>query len=230
MKDIILALLVAQFAGVRKDGLAQMANALAFQATTEDEAKGLVEKLTKAQVDTFIKDFRADVDKEVSESNKTYETNLKKKFDLVEKKEPDKVTPNKTTDPNDIATIVANAVASAVAPLQEKLSGFEQGNIAKSRLQTLTEKLGTCKDETFKARILKDFGRMNLTDEEFVEYLTETETDIATANQNVANNAMNDQARPYFSQKNDDGVSAGVASFIESQNQDSTTGLGGKEV
>ena len=83
MKDKIIALLVAKFAGVRKDGLARLAGALALNATTEEEAGALVEKLTKEQVDDYIKDYRKDVDKEVSESNQTYEGTLRKKYDLV---------------------------------------------------------------------------------------------------------------------------------------------------
>lgn len=231
IKDLILALLVAQFSGVRKDGLAQLAGALALQATTEDEAKGLVEKLTKAQVDTFIKDFRADVDKEVSESNKTYENNLKKKFDFVEKGKQDPEPQPGKTDPNDIASIVQAAVASAVAPIQEKLSGFEQGKVAETRLQTLTEKLSGCKDEVFKTRVLKDFGRMkDMSDDEFAEYLTETETDIATANQNMADNQLGGQGKPLFANKSEDGVSSVVSQYLDSQRQGGETNLGGKEV
>jgi len=55
MKEKILALLMTAFAGVRKDGLTQLARMLAIQATTDDEAKVLVDKLTKAQVDEFVK-------------------------------------------------------------------------------------------------------------------------------------------------------------------------------
>ena len=110
MKEKILALLIAAFSGVRKDGLNQLARTIALQATTEDEAKTLVEKLTKAQVDEFVKEFRADVDKEVSDGNKTYEANLKKKFDLVEKKAPGSDDGGSGGgDPNDIAAIIKAA-------------------------------------------------------------------------------------------------------------------------
>ena len=85
MKKTILALLVAKFQGVRKDALGVLAGVLALQATNEDEAKALVEKVTDAQVTEFAKDYRADVDKEVSESNKTFETNLRKKYYFKEK-------------------------------------------------------------------------------------------------------------------------------------------------
>ena len=78
-------------AGVRNDEIRQLACMIALQCATDDKAKALEEKSTKAQVDGFIKEFREfrkEVDKEVSESNKTFEANyLKKKFNLVEKKE-----------------------------------------------------------------------------------------------------------------------------------------------
>jgi hypothetical protein len=230
MKEKILALLVAMFAGVRKDGLNQLARTLALQATTEDEAKALVEKLTKAQVDEFVKEFRADVDKEVSDGNKTYESNLKKKFDFVEKKNTEPGGDDTKGGDKDFAAMLDAALEKRLAPLQAKLDKYEQGDIAKTRLQSLTDKLSGCKDETFKAKALKDFARMKFeTDDEFNEYLSETETDIATANQSAADSALSGQGKPLFTQKNESGVSSGVAQFIDSQKKESNV-LSGKEV
>lgn len=163
----ILALLVAKFQGVRKDGLEQLARTLTLQCANENEAKTLIEKITDAQVNDFIKEYRKAVDKEVSDSNKTFETNLKKKFDFVEKKnEPD--DPQKggnNRKPDDMETIIANAVATAVKPLQDEINKFKQGEVGKSRLQALQDKLSACKDETFKAQTLKDFGIMSFADD-----------------------------------------------------------------
>ena len=229
MKKTILALLVAKFQGARKDGLNVLAGILALQASTEDEAKALVEKITDAQVNDFIKDYRKDVDKEVSESNKTFETNLRKKYDFKEKEVEPGNDPSK--NPNDIAEIVKAAVAAAVKPFEEKLSGYETKNIADSRLAQLNEKLNGCKDETFKAQTLKDFARMKFeTDDEFAEYLKDKETDIVTANQNVANAALGGASgKPLFAQKGDDGVSKGVADFVASQKPEANA-FTGKEV
>ena len=229
MKKTILALLVAKFQGARKDGLNVLAGILALQASTEDEAKALVEKITDAQVNEFIKDYRKDVDKEVSESNKTFETNLRKKYDFKEKEVEPGNDPSK--NPNDIAEIVKAAVAAAVKPFEEKLSGYETKNIADSRLAQLNEKLNGCKDETFKAQTLKDFARMKFeTDDEFAEYLKDKETDIVTANQNVANAALGGASgKPLFAQKGDDGVSKGVADFVASQKPEANA-FTGKEV
>lgn len=195
----LLALLNAKFSGVRKDGLEQLARTLALQCANESEAKTLIEKITDAQVNDFIKEYRKAVDKEVSDSNKTFETNLKKKFDFVEKKnEPD--DPQKGGNdrkPDDMETIVANAVATAVKPLQDEINKFKQGEVGKLRLQALQDKLSACKDETFKSQTLKDFGRMSFADDNaFNEYLTEKEADIKTANQSLADNGMSRFGRP----------------------------------
>ncbi len=229
MKKTILALLVAKFQGARKDGLNVLAGILALQASTEDEAKALVEKITDAQVNEFIKDYRKDVDKEVSESNKTFETNLRKKYDFKEKEvEPG----NKPSEnPNDIAEIVKAAVAAAVKPFEEKLSGYETKNIADSRLAKLNEKLNDCKDETFKAQTLKDFARMTFAnDDDFTQYLNDKTADIATVNQNVANAALGGASgKPLFAQKGDDGISKGVADYVASQKPEANA-FTGKEV
>lgn len=231
MKDKILALLTAKFSGVRKDGLTALARSLALQCATEEEAKTLVEKLTDAQVGDFVKEYRAEVDKEVSESTKTFENNLKKKFDLVAKKPDPEPDPNQKPDPTDMSEIIKAAVAEAVKPFQEKLSGYEADNIAKSRLQSLNEKLASCKDENFKAQTLKDFARMKFdTDEEFTEYLTEKEKDIATANQNKADvDLRNSGGSPLFSLKDESGISKGVAAFINSQKPENNI-FAGKDV
>ena len=229
MKKTILALLVAKFQGARKDGLNVLAGILALQASTEDEAKALVEKITDAQVNEFIKDYRKDVDKEVSESNKTFETNLRKKYDFKEKEVEPGNDPSK--NPNDIAEIVKAAVAAAVKPFEEKLSGYETKNIADSRLAKLNEKLTDCKDETFKAQTLKDFARMTFAnDDDFTQYLNDKTADIATANQNVANAALGGASgKPLFAQKGDDGISKGVADYVASQKPENDT-FKGKEV
>ena len=75
--------------------------------------KALVEKLTDAQVKDFVKEFRAEVDKEVSDGRKTYEATLKKKFDFVERK-PETVPGGGEPNPGEQTTesIVAAAVIS----------------------------------------------------------------------------------------------------------------------
>lgn len=227
----ILALLQAKFAGVRKDGLAQLARMISLQVTSQEEAQALIDKLDVEKVTETVKDYRKDVDKEVSEANKTYEGNLKKKFKFVELDDPTPADdPTKKTNPDDLQAAIKAAVAEVVKPLNDEIAALRGSKISESRLQMLTEKLGSCKDETFKAKVLKDFNRMSFTDDNaFNEYLTETETDIVAFNQDLANKGLGEQGKPMFGQKNNDGVSSGVASFIQSQTEKENS-LGGKEV
>ena len=230
MKQTILALLIAKFSGVRKDVLEVLAGVLALQATNEDEAIGIVDKLTDAQVSEFGKDYRSGVDKEVNESNKTFESNLRKKYDFKEKETEPGGDPSEKTDPNDIAAMVKSAIADAVKPLQDELNGYRANALSDSRLKQLNEILGGCKDEAFKAKALKDFGRMTFNDDEaFNEFLTDTKTDVESANQRVADSNLSSESRPFFANKGDDGVSKGVAEFVESQKPGSDT-FTGKQV
>ena len=221
MVEKILALLIGAFSGVRKDGLNQLARTLALQTTTEDEAKTLVGKLTKEQVDNFVKEYRAEVDKEVSDGNKTFETNLKKKFDLVEKQKVEKTEKDDNQLDNEVPAW-AKSIIEGNEKMQKELAAYRNTDVAKTRLQSLADKLNGCKDENFKAQAMKDFARMQFdSDEAFNEYLTEKETAITTANQNMANAALGGQTKPLFNVRDEKtGVSQGVADFVESQKPD----------
>lgn len=230
MKEKILALLLAKFAGVRKDALAQLAGSIALQAATDDEAAGIVEKLTPERVNEFTTDYRKTVDKEVSDANKAYEGNLKKKFDFVEKKEPE---PGKEQNPpvdKDDTPAWAKALIDQNKSLADRLNSFETGKLTETRLQQLEGKLKDLPD-TFKTQKLKDFKRMNFdSDDTFAEYLTEVETDITALNQEFANKGLSGQAKPFFGQKTQEGVSSGVASYIAEKTKPEQSNLGGKEV
>lgn len=225
----ILALLTAKFSGVRKDGLAQIARSISLSVTTEEETQALVDKLDVAKVTDIVKEYRKEVDREISDSTKTHETNLKKKYDFKEKAGTETKPDPLSDDPTDIASIVKTALDAALKPLQDKLAGFEGKQVNETRLQSLEGKLKDVPD-TFKAQKLKDFKRMNFDSEEsFAEYLTETETDLAEFSQELADKGLGQQTKPVFGQQNKDGVSAGVASFIESQKNPENS-LGGKEL
>lgn len=227
----ILALLTQRFSGVRKDVLVNMARNIALQVTTEEEAKAIVDKFTDAQVNEFAKEYRAVVDKEVSESNKAFENNLRKKFDFTEKQQGEPGAPQQKGGQPDIAEIVKQAVADAVAPMQAQLDGYKAADLSKTRLQILNDKLSACKDETFKSQTLKDFARMKFdTDEDFNEYLNDKAKDIAAANQTMADKDLsNAGGASMFSQKNDKGISKGVAEYLDAQKSESTP-FSGKEI
>lgn len=225
----ISALLATKFPGVRKDGLAHIARAIALQVTTDEEAHALVDKLEVDKVTEAVKDYRKNVDKEVSEATKTHETNLKKKFNFSEKTtEPEPTTPG-PTDPTDVASIIKAAVAEAVKPLQDKLSSFEGERTTGSRLSTLEGKIQNM-PETFKAKVLKDFKRMTFQDDAaFTEYLTETETDISAFNQELADSGLGQQGKPMFGKNTEVGEVA-AAKIAENRNSGASTGVTGKKI
>lgn len=193
MNEKLLALLVAKFAQARKDGLQQLARSLAIQVADEAEAQALVDKLTSDKVTDFIKEWRKEVDSEVSNSTKTFESNLKSKYDMVEKKTPG--TP-KADDPNDIAGLVQRSVEAALKPLQEKISKFESGKTTDTRKQTLELKLKDA-PAAFKKTVLNGFGKMQFeTDEEFNEFIAETESGLAELKQESVDNGLNGFPRP----------------------------------
>lgn len=200
MIEKINTLLQSKFVGTRKDVLLHLARTLSLQVSTDDEAQALIDKLTDEKVKEFVKDFRAEIDKEVSESTKTFEMNLKKKFDFVEKQATQPTNPDngggapKTNEPN----AEYQKLIESINLLQQKITSFESQNQQKTRSQILSEKLATCKDEVFKGRILKDFGRMSFnSDDEFNEYISETVADIETANQNAINLGLANSGRPW---------------------------------
>lgn len=226
----IIALLTTKFSGVRKDGLTQLARVISLQCATIEEATAIVDKLTDAQVSGFIKDYRAEVDKEVSDGVKTSEANLRKKYDFKEK------TAQTVTEPGgggleNIGDIVKAAVAEAVKPYADRIASMEADNVNKSRLQRLNDALASCKDETFKAQTLKDFNRMAFKDDaSFDEYLTDKTADIATANQSFADNNMRSSGgSPLFSNKSESGVSQAVADYVASKKPENNQ-FAGKEV
>ena len=227
MKEKILALLIAQFSGVRKDGLSQFASAIAsmYPADTKDETlKEVVGKITADQVNKFITDWRKDADAEVTKANQTFETGLRKKYDFTEKKEQEVITPQITTEAGNFDAaafqkMFTESVEKIVKPLQEEIASLKGDKTKETRLQALTGKLNDCKDESLKSLILKNFTRMQFdTDEAFTEYLTETENDIKTANQNVADEGLGAQGRPIVSNSQTSGKEATDAELNEVMN------------
>ena len=227
MFEKLFQLLVIKHPGVRKDGLKQMARSLALHVTTEEEAAQQVEKLSEEAVTNFVKEFRADVDKEVTEGNKPFESNLKKKYTFVGKQQKEEAQDggdDTDAEPgSDIATLIKDEIRKALAPLnQEKISN--------SRFQQLKEHVDTCKDETLKSTLLGDYPLMSFeSDEQFEEHLEKVKERVETTNQNLANIALTSMGKPMFSEKTPDGVSAGVSSYVESKTG-SDDGLTGKEV
>ena len=122
MKEKLLALLVAKFAGVSEAMLEGIATKKAGSVSDESQLQSIVDGIDFGQV------LQSNLDSKITDSNKkaiqNYEATHKlKNGKPVENPNPD---PNPGGDPNDIATIVANAIKTAVEPLQQKIDGFEK--------------------------------------------------------------------------------------------------------
>lgn len=227
----ILALLIAKFSGTRKDVLTNIAKAFAMAASSEEDAKKLVEGLTEDKVAAFSKDFRSGIDREVSNAKTAHEKSLRDKFDFTEKKsdpsDPGKTDPGKS-DPNDVSSIVAAAVAKAMEPYKTVIDTFNADKINAARRTRLEEVI---KDipELQRNRILKDFGRMKFDkDEDFDAYLEDTKADAATIVQDLADKGLSGTGGVSFGAVDKNGVSAGAAAWIKENTGDNP--LGGKEV
>lgn len=175
MKEKILALLIAKFSGVRKDGLIHLASTLALQVATEEEAQALVDKFDQSKVTEFIKEYRSGVDKEIATANKTTEEKLKEKFDFVEKGKgganPTKTETkeggeNKDTPP-DWALEILNEF--------KELKGEKITNTRTNQFNDIIKNVS----EKQKGILQKNFGRMQFKDDaDFAAYLEEIKPEI----------------------------------------------------
>lgn len=154
----------------------------------------------------------------------------------------------------ELVSVISNAMASAISealtPLQsqldalkaepkndvvpgwakaltEKFTAFEGQKTTDARLQMLEGKFANVPD-SYKSQRLADAKLFinTLDDNGFNEYLTKTESDIAAFNQELADKGLSGQGKPMFGQKDNNGISSGVASFIQGQTSD----LGGKDL
>ncbi len=213
----LLELLKNKFSGVRQDALAQLAASLALVATTDEEQTATVEKLTSAQVEAFVKDYRKTVDKEVSDGTKTFEENLKKKYDLVEKGKQEPPTPPTppTTDDSDERF---KAMQQKIEELTGAINGMKQEGQSKARSAKYGEILGTCKDENLKAILERQLPLLqSLDDAAFETELTTLKGDVEKANQLFAERSLptSVQTKKVIDEKQ---VSPALKTFVEKLN------------
>lgn len=234
----ILALLAAQFQGVRKDGLNQLARSLALTVNTEEEATAAVGKLTADSVNKFVTDWRKDADAEITKANKTYEDGLKNKYEFVEKMLegasgiPTPPVLEGALTPEAVQKIVTEAVKAATNGLQTEVANLKGSAISANRREELVKVFGETVPESYKNAILEGFeGRTFADDNTFNEYLNKTKENVATFSQELADKGLSLHEKPVFGTVNKDGVSAGVVSYIQTKADESQNkGLGGKEV
>ena len=119
----ILAGLQQKFTEVDTAILPRIATKKAEGITDETKVNSIVEDISFSDVLNSYGDFRA------GDASKTAVTNYEKKHNLKDGKPVETTTTTTTTKaedkPDDMATIIANAVSAAVKPLSDKLAQFE---------------------------------------------------------------------------------------------------------
>lgn len=251
-KEQLLALLEEKFQGVRKDGLTQLAASLILSIKDEEQAQTLVDGLTAEAVQQFVSDWRKQVDAEVTEATATREKNLRKQYDFVDKnvpkkaeepkpeppkaepkKEDTKPEPPKPAQPQftmeDIKKVVAEAVASATKPYQDRVNELESKAVTATRKEALMKELEHVPD-AYRKMVVEGFeGRSFESDEAFDSYLSQTKKNVAALNQEIANKTLKGHERPALGKTEVDGISAATAEFIKSKTEGNSP-LGGKQL
>lgn len=228
----IIALLQTKFAGVRKDGLAQLAKFIKLNATNQEEAQALVDGYTPEVVTEFVTDWRKDVDKEVNTGVKTAEGNFKKKYnvtDPVEEAKTPVVTP--TVSAPSSSDDLAALIQATMKPIMDEITALKSGNVSTLRNEQLNTKMANA-PQAFKDRVSRDYNRMSFeNDEAFTGYLTELDTDLANYNQEVNNQSLSSFGRPVVSGGDNNAVPTAVEQYVkESQSGIGANSLGGKEL
>lgn len=190
-KKAIAQLLEETFTGVRKDALSQLAGMIAIQRPDEEKVRAIIAGYSAEEVEAFAKDYRAEVDREVGNAKRKIEETLRRESDPKPKEKPDPKEEKPKEDTPDVETLIKNAIASALKPLEDKLAQAETKSLEAQRTQRLEEVLSLCKSETMRAKALKDYARMSFErDEDFDTYLQETKADIEAFNHSQSSGSL----------------------------------------
>lgn len=223
----ILALLQTKFVGARKDGLEQLAGAIALQCTTKDEAQAIIDKLSDEKVKGFITDWRKKTDAEISKATATHEKSLRDKYDFAEKTNPE----GGNGGAGEGGELTLEAISKLIeTKLEGVVTTFSAKEAAKGYRATFEQELDKAGVKgRQREMMLRNFDRANTfkTPDEFNTYLAEAQGDIDAIKQEQADAGLGGQAKPIFGAVNKDGVSAAVEQFLTAKKENP---LSGKEV
>lgn len=218
---------------MRKDGLTQLATVIGIQCETKEEVTAAVGHLTADKVKQFVADWRKEADAEIGRATSTYEANLRKKYNLVEKQEPAEPKPDSPKPKEGAITLesIRQLIDESLKPLQTGLSAINADRDASSRRELFVAELDKAKvSGATRDMFLRDFERVKGTfakAEDFDAYITEKQGDIAALSQATADKGLADTQPPLFGTVNEKGVSAGVDAYLKAQTDNK---LGGKEI
>lgn len=231
----ILALLQTKFVGARKDGLEQLAGAIALQCTTKDEAQAIIDKLSDEKVKGFITDWRKKTDAEISKATATHEKSLRDKYDFAEKTNHEggdggagEGGEKKTPAGGELTLeAIGKLIDQRLEGLQNTFSAKEAAKGYRATFEQELDKAGVKGRQ--REMMLRSFDRANTfkNADEFNAYLAEAQGDIDAIKQEQADAGLGGQAKPIFGAVNKDGVSTAVEQFLTAKKENP---LSGKEV
>ncbi len=129
IKALILAFLKTKLTGVQEAYLTGVADTFSKTITEESQIETVLNDGVIETLKFSATHAQSEGDRRATEAQKTAVANYEKKHNLKEGKPVEKgddTPPATSTDPNDITTIVQNAVKAAVEPLQQKLESKEK--------------------------------------------------------------------------------------------------------
>ena len=213
----IQSLLETKFQGVRKDGLAVLAQSISLTYENDEDIENLINKMDEAKANAFVNNLRKDIDRETQNAIKTAETNLRKKFDFVEKGNPapaPQPTPPET--PNG-GSHKDSKILETLQMLQNQILGLQQKEAFNSRKADFlsifeNEKL----PKTFTKGLESNFALQQFKDdEEYNAYKEQIKQSISNFKQELADNGLGNQATPQFgNNKPAETVSPYVQAFL----------------
>lgn len=211
MKDKILQQLKTKYSnlGLSVKTLEGFAEQLATTVTDETQIEGAVQG-----AEFYLKIAQAEADRVRQDSKKNTTTQQQQTTE-----------PQKTETNNDTPEW-AKGFQQKMEALTSKIASLETEKTSTSRRSLLEQKIEKA-NPTLKAKILKDFSRMNFENEDqFTDYLTETESDVSTIVQSEINKGLSETKPILGGGKNKDGISSSTAEYIEMTTKAQTETIG----
>ena len=224
----IVALLESKFQGARKDVLTNLAGVIALQAEDEESANAIIEHMSADGVQKFGQTYRSRIDKEIQQSNQSFEKNLRQKYDFKEKgqQDPDQNGGTLTIDQ------VRQLMAEQLQPFTQRMDAFESTRQGIARREAYQAKLKESKlSSAAEEMLMSNFDRMRFKDDEEFNSFVSTQTPIIQKmSQEYADLNLRNDRKPLFGVTGNDGVSAAMKDYLENKNNDGGSPLGGKSL
>jgi hypothetical protein len=186
MKEKVLAFLKTKLNGVAESYLSGVADYYSKTVTDESEIETALNDSVIGLLKVNAAILQQEGDRRATEAQKTALKNFMEKNGLDENGKP-KTPPTPPAEPDSVQAILDKLLSERLAPLQEKLTAFEQKELQSARMNKLNERLSAM-------GIPKTFikGRnINIqSDEEIDALVSEIETDFIGVRQELADSGV----------------------------------------